>query len=138
MDWTHAFAASGTTKLFLDEEQKFWISVRDEINHAEQRTIALGAFKRVFRDEGKEEVLELDRKAGADLKVLTYLVDWNIPGPDGKTADITGSPQVKADAVANLTPSHYRAVEAVIDAHVLTMAGKKTMNGVNASAPTSD
>ena len=137
MDWTNAFAGTTMTKLFLDEVKQFWIVVRDELTHGEQRAVALGAFKRVYRDEGKEEVLEFDKKAGADQKVRAYLVDWNLLGPDGKTTDIS-TEQAKADAISNLTPAHYAAVEQVIDAHVLAVAEKKRMTpGALTSVPMS-
>jgi hypothetical protein len=137
MDWTKPFAARGTTKLFLDEAEKFWIEVRDELNHAEQRLIAVGSFRRVYREAEKEEVLEFDRKAGGDLKVLAYLVDWNLLGPDGKTIDIS-TEQAKQDAVRNLKFESYKALEAAIDAHVLERQSKNAQrSGEKPSAPTS-
>lgn len=134
MDWTKAFAASDTTKLFLDPGQKFWIMVRDELSHAENRTIQLGAFRRVYR--GDEQLVELDQRAGADQKVLTYLVDWNLVDGNGKTIDIS-SPDAKRDAVKNLKPEAYTAIEALIDEHALAVAKKKMTSGSAASSATS-
>ena len=83
MDWTKAFTETDTTKLFLDSGRKFWIEVRNELSHAEDRAISLGSFRRLYR--GDEQLVELDPRAGADQKVLTWLVDWNVVGKDGKT-----------------------------------------------------
>lgn len=134
MDWTKAFAASDTTKLHLDPGKLFWIVVRDELSHAENRAIQLGAFRRVYR--GDEQLVELDQRAGADQKVLTYLVDWNLLDASGKTIDIS-SADAKRDAVKNLTPAHYMAIEALIDEHVLAVAKKKVTSGTPASSVTS-
>ena len=136
MDWTNAFAKSDTTKLFLDPAQKFWISVRDELSHAEQRAINLGSFRRIYRDN--EELIELDPRAGADHKVLAYLVDWNVVGSDGKTIAIDG-PELKRDAVKNLKPEFYRVIEKTIDEHVVALQKKKELtSGPSTSSATSD
>lgn len=136
MDWTKAFTETNTTKLFLDPGQKFWIEVRNELSHAEQQAISLGSFRRIYR--GDEQLLELDPRAGADQKVLTWLVDWNIVGLDGKTIDILGSVNAKRDAVKNLKPEAYAEIEAFIDAHVEDMAKKKIASGATPSLATSD
>ena len=132
MDWKRAFAASDTTKIALDGDT--WIVVRNELSHAEQRLIALGSFRRLYRDD--EQLVELDPRAAADQKVLTYLVDWNLVGPDGKTIDVS-APDAKRDAVKNLTPAHYAALEARIDDHVEEMAKKKMTGGTPSSSATS-
>ena len=124
MDWSQAFATTATTKLFLDDGQKVWISVRNELSHGEQRTVELGAFRRVYRDN--EMVMELDQRAGADQKVLAWLVDWNLTAATGKTIDIS-TEATKRDAVKNLTRAHYSAIEAAIDAHVSRMAEEKKL-----------
>ncbi len=135
MDWSQAFAESDTTKLFLDSAQKFWIEVRNELSHAEDRAISLGSFRRLYR--GDEQLIELDTKAGADHKVLTYLTDWNVVGKDGKTIPIT-SPDQKRDAIKNLKPEAYAVIEALIDKHVVDQAKKKTaMSGEKPSSATS-
>lgn len=135
MDWSQAFAKSDTDKLFLDPAQKFWIEVRKELNHAEQRVVSLGSFRRLYRDN--EQLVELDPRAGADQKVLAYLVDWNLVGPDGKTIDIS-SPEAKRDAVKNLKPEAYVVLEACIDKHVEDEAKKKMTSGAPASSATSE
>lgn len=132
MDWTQAFARTDTTKLHLDAS--FWIEARNELSHGEQRVIDLGSFRRVYRDN--ETVVELDPRAGADQKVLAYLADWNLPDAHGKTIDIS-TETTKRDAVKNLTPAHYRAIESAIDAHVMACAQKKTASGAPASSPIS-
>ena len=132
MDWKKAFATSDTTKIPLDGDT--WIIVRNELSHAEQRLIALGSFRRLYRDD--EQFVELDPRAAADQKMLTYLVDWNLVGPDGKTI-VINSPDAKRDAVKNLTPAHYAALEERIDEHVEAMAKKKMIGGEPASSATS-
>lgn len=135
MDWTKAFTEGGTTKIFLDAGKQFWILVRDELSHAENRMVSMGAFRRLYR--GDEQLVELDPRAGADQKVLAYLVDWNLVGKDGKTIDIS-TPDVKRDAVKNLKPEAYVNIEALIDAHVEEVAKKKLTSGVQPSSATSD
>lgn len=135
MDWTNAFATIDTTKLFLDPGRKFWIEVRNELSHAEERTIAVGSFRRLYR--GDEQLVELDPRAGAGQKVLTYLTDWNLVGADGKTIDIS-SPELKRDAVKNLKPEAYAAIEVLIDKHVEEQSAKKKASGVTASSATSE
>ena len=135
MDWTKAFAVLDTTDLFLDPEKKYWIKVRNELSHAEQRMISLGSFRRIYRDD--EQLVELDQRAGADHKVLAYVVDWNVVGFDGKTIDISSS-DAKRDAVKNLKPEAYAAIEAMIDAHVEEMAKKKQTSGMTPSSATSE
>lgn len=134
MDWTKAFAESSTTKLFLDQKQKVWIVVRNELSHAEQRGISMGSFRRLYRDD--ETLLEVDPRAGADHKVLTYLVDWNLVDANGKTIDISTT-EAKRDAVKNLKPEAYAAIEACIDQHVEAEAKKKMTSGVPVSSATS-
>jgi F0F1-type ATP synthase beta subunit len=139
MDWTNAFANTKTTKLFLDEAKKFWIEVRDELGHDESRAIALASIRGVSRTttgEESDKLVEVDLGAGADRKVLTYLVDWNLVDAQGKTIDVT-SEALKRDALKHLKPEHYKAIEATIDAHVLERAGKKPMLGTLPSDPTS-
>jgi hypothetical protein len=128
MDWTKAFAESDTTKIFLDPEQKVWIEVRNELNHDEQRAIALASIRGVSRTTTgveSEKLVEVDLGAGADRKVLTYLVDWNLADSNGKTIDISSS-ILKKDAIKNLKPPYYKALEKAIDVHVLERASKKT------------
>ena len=136
MDWTKAFTETDTTKLFLDSGRKFWIEVRNELSHAEDRAISLGSFRRLYR--GDEQLVELDPRAGADQKVLTWLVDWNVVGKDGKTIDILGSVDSKRDAVKNLKPEAYAAIEALIDKHVDDQAKKKMTGGGLPLSATSD
>ena len=136
MDWTKAFAEVDTTTLFLDPGKKFWIKVRNELSHAEQRAINLGSFRRLYR--GDEQFVELDSRSGADHKVLTWLVDWNVVGKDGKTIDILGSEDAKRDAVKNLKPEAYAEIEARIDRHVEDQFKKKMTSGVPSSSATSD
>ncbi len=137
MDWTNPFATNDTTKLYLDEAQKFWIEVRNEIDHAEQRAISLGSFRRVYRED--ETLMELDPRAGADQKVVTYLVDWNLTRQEGgKTVPIDISTEaLKRDAVKHLKHENYKAIEERIDAHVLACQSKKAASGETKSAPTS-
>jgi len=136
MDWTKAFADGGVTRLYLDAEKKFWVDVRDELTHAEHRMIALGSFK-IVAEKGTGQTLDLDMKAGADQKMLAYIVDWNIPGKDGKTADIS-TPKNKADAFINLTDEAHKALETAIDLHVLAQQEKKSAtNGALLQSPTS-
>ena len=134
MEWNDAFARAGSTKVFLDSEKKFWIAVRDELSHAENRAISLGSFRRIYRDD--EQLLEIDPRAGADHKVLTYLVDWNLVDSNGKTIDI-GTFEAKRDAVKNLKPEAYAAIEALIDKHVEAEAKKKMTSGAPESSATS-
>lgn len=126
MDWSSAFASSEVTKLYLDSDKKFWITVRNELSHAEQRAINLGSFRRVYRED--EQLLELDPRAGAGQKVLAYLTDWNLVDANGKTIDISSLEQ-RRDAVKNLKPEAYAAIELTIDEHVLREAEKKKVNG---------
>lgn len=134
MDWTKAFATSDTTKVFLDPGRQFWILVRNELSHAEQRAVQLGAFRRLYRED--EQFVELDPKAAAGAKVLAYLVDWNLVGKDDKTIDI-GTAEQKRDAVKNLKPEHYAAIEAKIDEHVEALSKKKAQSGGMPSSATS-
>lgn len=124
MDWTKAFATGETTTLYLDGDKTYWISVRNELTRAEKRMMAMGSFK-VVATKTEGESLDLDLKAGADQKILAYLVDWNIPGRDGKTIDISTAKK-KTDALMNLLPEHSDAIEALIDVHVAHQAEKKT------------
>ncbi len=138
MDWAKAFAASSTTKLYLDEQSQFWIEVRDQLSQSEERAIGLGAITTYAKGEDlSENMMTVDLGMGADRKLLTYLVDWNLPGPDGKTIDIS-TPKQKQDAVKNLSPTHYKAIEAVIDDHAAAQkAEKKSPDGNKASTTTS-
>jgi hypothetical protein len=134
MDWTKPFAVSDTTKMFLDDAEKFWIEVRDELGHDEQRTITMASIKGVSRTttgEQEDKLVEIDLGAGADRKVMTYLVDWNLTREEGgKTFPIDISTEaLKRDALKHLTPAHYRVIAARIDAHVLEMAKKKVLSG---------
>ena len=136
MDWAKAFAETDTTKVFLDPEQKFWIMVRNELTHAEERAILLGSFRRIYRET--EYLVELDPKAGADHKVLAYLTDWNVVGKDGKTIDISTA-EAKRDAVRNLKPEAYDLLEKKIDDHVEAILKKKAeTSGETPSSATSD
>lgn len=129
MDWAKAFAVKDVTRVFLDDAKQYWVDVRDELTHGEALTIARAGLKRVVRTDAEgnqESVIELDRAAGASQKVLTYIADWNLPGPDGKTLSISNA-QEKADAVRNLTATHHSALEKAIDAHVEEMVQKKRL-----------
>ena len=138
MDWAKAFATTETTKLYLDDDQKIWIEVRNELSQSEQRDIGLASVRTYSRVANLDDnTLELNFGAGADRKLLIYLVDWNLADGQGKTIDIS-NPATKRDAVKNLTPDHYRAIEAKIDAHVIERdQEKKATSGDTSHGPTS-
>ena len=132
IDWTQAFASSDTTKIPLESGSAYYIVVRNQLGYAEQRGIETASIKGISRapmtdpeNSKKDQLVELDMLAGAQRKVLTWLVDWNLPGKDGKTVDITASEQAKADAVKALHPEAYKALEKLIDAHVADQDAKK-------------
>jgi hypothetical protein len=137
MDWTKAFTATDTTKFFLDGDHKFWILVRNELSHAEQRRIGLATVRSYTKPTSPDaDTLELNLGAGADRKLLTYLVDWNLIGLDGKTIMID-TEDTKQAALRNLLPAAYKAIEDLIDQHVAAQQEKKVPNGGSASAPIS-
>ncbi len=143
MDWSQAFAPTTVTKLYLDDDQKVWIDVRDELGIAEERALAEGSLRGISRasllDGGsqKDQLVEIDLWAGAVRKILVYLVDWNVPDANGKTIEIKTEAQ-KLDAIKALRPEFYRAIEARIDAHVAEQRQKKVPTpGAATSAPIS-
>ena len=130
MDWTHAFVEPTSTRIYLDET--YWIEVKNELNVAEEKGILLASLKGVSRaqygandEEGRDrQLMELDLATGSFQKVLTYLLDWNLVNAKGKTIDIS-KPRLKIDAVKNLSPEAYAAIEQAIDAHVAARVNEK-------------
>lgn len=143
MDWTHAFASTATDKLTLDDAGEYWITVKQELTGEETRAITSAAIKGVSRANlaggslPGHQLVEVDLNSAAFLKIMSYLVDWNLPGLDGKTVDIS-TPARKHHALQALGQEAMKAIEDRIDAYVQERAAKKALTmSIISPAPTS-
>lgn len=122
------FASIEVERLYPFGDQEFWIEVKRDLTAGEEKQITGAAFRRASRSaedgESSRLAFDLDYGLAAFTKVAAYLKDWNLPGPDGKTVDIASS-RTKADALRNLKPAVFAAIEQAIDTFVLARREEK-------------
>lgn len=136
------FASTETDSLNpFPDAPDVWITVKRELTAGEDRQLAYSALVRTTRpieaDGSMANALgfSMDIDKAAFVKVGLYLVDWNLPGTDGKTLPIITSPAAKFSALRNLKPAIFRAIEVAIDMHVdALVAQKKTVSPPNGSS----
>ncbi len=128
------FASTDTDTLHpFPEQPDVWITVKRELTAGEDRQLAYSALVRTTRPIEADGTManalgfSMDVDKAAFVKVSLYLVDWNLPGADGKTVEILSSSAAKVTALRNLKPAIFRAIEVAIDAYVTArLAQKKT------------
>lgn len=134
------FASTETETLtpFADAPDR-WITVKRELTAGEDRQLAYSALVRTTRpievDGSMANALgfSMDIDKAAFVKVGLYLVDWNLPGADGKTIEIAASPAAKFTALRNLKPDVFRAIEVAIDTYVDQLVAQKKTSVSNGS-----
>ncbi len=130
------FVAPAEVRLPLFGDDTYYITVKQELNAWEGKRLAASAMTRLTNPEKSGLGYEVDLAAAAFEKVLLYLIDWNLTGPDGAVVGIQ-TPAKKADALRNLDSATFTEIERVIDAHVLSTREKKRMTGSLAPGLTS-
>jgi hypothetical protein len=132
------FVEPETVRLPLFDDGLFWVSVKKELTGGEQKQITFSPFGKATRTGGDEEsnlAWDMNFEGAAFLKILLWLVDWNVPDNVGKTVDIVTSPKAKKDALKALTVDALKEIERVIDAHALAVE-KNAPSGVATPTPT--
>jgi hypothetical protein len=111
MSW---FVQPETTRIDLEGGQ--WIVVKKQLNVGEERKAMAALVKEVRADGRMTPDLEMVGKA----EVLAYLVDWSLPGKDGKTVKIDTDAK-KAAALDQLHPDKFKVIATAIDAHITAL-----------------
>jgi hypothetical protein len=109
----------------LFDDGQHWIKVKQQLTAGEARQLLQGAFSRMVQAGTQAEpsvAFDLNFEAAAFLKVMLYLVDWNIPDKAGKTVDIS-TPKAMRDALKAMRQDAFKEIERVIDAHALSVEG---------------
>lgn len=121
---TSFFANDDVDKLEPFEDKTYWITVRQELTAGQDRAIKHAALRKSSREINDDGTLSsneigftLDLDSAAFMKVAMWLVDWNVPGPDGRTRDISTMAK-KTQELKALTPVAFTAIETAIDEHV--------------------
>jgi hypothetical protein len=125
-------ASTETDKLHpFDGNTDIWIDIKRELTAGEERQITGAAFRRASRpvtEDGGETRMSFDLDYGLAgfMKVAIYLDDWNLTGLDGKPLDISTSGK-KIDALKNLRPDVFAAIESAIDTAVAARHEEKKL-----------
>lgn len=94
------FATEDTETVYLvppsppDLPKGVWFTMKRYLSYGEQRRVETAAMKGMSPEQLEKHAAEAERKGNlwlfdfeqqSSLKLATYIVDWNLPGPDGKT-----------------------------------------------------
>ncbi len=130
------FVSTESDQIPLFDDGVYWIAVKRQLNAGEAKQLQMGALRRVSptgqNTDTPSVTYDLDVDLAAFQKVLVYLLDWNLVGPDGKTKAID-TPKEKREAVRALHPAVFAEIERAVDAHVQAQE-KKAPNGSPAPA----
>jgi len=134
------FVTTDTTKLYPFGDGDHWIEVKQRLTAGEERRIATTMFSGARQrgaNEDREVSFDIDLDSAAFVKVAVYLVEWNVPGPNGRPLPLN-TMREKFDALRAMDPDAYRMIEKAIDAHVATQEEeKKARNGSSTSRTSS-
>lgn len=83
-----------------------WVEVRDEISVAEERRVFAKAVKGTTQTKDGDARMEYDAEQVSFGNVVLHVVDWSLKTP------------YSADALKNLKPKAYKAIDDVVQAHM--------------------
>lgn len=124
------FATTETDQVYLFGGTEYWIAIKKGLTAGEERQLQGAALRRISRPTNADGTIgdsvgfDLDLDRAAFTKVAVYLSDWNITGRDGKTVEIKSMAR-KVDALRDLNPDVFTAIEKAIDDYVLARLQEK-------------
>lgn len=104
---------ASTDVIQLDLSEGIWIKVKKELTAGEQAKLSTASLK-VIRPSRADvpAAFEVDGVAMSFARLNAYLVDWNIPGPDGKTMPVDG------ESIQALTVDAKAEIDAALDTYL--------------------
>jgi hypothetical protein len=119
------FASLGTTK--LDLGHGLWVVIKDELGAGESLDAVQAGIRGVelVDAEGGSVRSVYDNVAAREFRVAAYVVDWNFPGLDGKTAPLGNSTAERRSALAALSRPWFDALEDAIEGHAKQYAAAR-------------
>jgi len=118
----NAFVVPNTVQLSLPGGEGEWIEVKEGLTYGEEQRLASAIVTNMTISqetrEAEEQQIGLDTKRHAILRILLWVVDWNLEGPNGKRVELSAS------AIENLKPEIAQEINDVLDEHIRGAEGK--------------
>jgi hypothetical protein len=108
------FASVETDRLYLDDDQKFYVELRRELDYGEETELQGAVIRGQVRPGQPVQDLEFDFRKHQTLLMAFYIDDWNLPGPSGKPVSLPDQLEARRTVVSKLSPRHAAKVMARI------------------------
>jgi hypothetical protein len=122
------FVTPDTVRLPLSDGD--WIEVKQRLTNGERRRLNSAALGKSMPLGAEVTEIAVDFAEMGTARALTYIVDWSLED-DGHRVPFT------REAFLSLDEETAAEIDAVLDAHIETIAGNSPTASVNGSAPAS-
>lgn len=133
-DITSLFATDETVTVYLfpaspERPKGVYVTLKRQVDYGESVAVEAALIKGLAPDEAQRLAQEAERRGSGTiivdtgrqklLKLATWIHDWNLPGPSGKTVVWPSKPHERLTAVASLNPKVGEWLEQQIDKLIL-------------------
>lgn len=101
------FASEETVTVNLDDG--IWVELKKELDYGEESELEGAAIKAGLNPDGSAK-MEFSLKQQRQLMLALYLVDWNLPGANGKVVALPESLARKQEVVGRLSSKAARQI----------------------------
>lgn len=111
---TNFFATEDTVTVYLDDEQRYWVELKRELDYSEEGELQGASIQAGLNADGTPK-LEFSLRAMRNLRLALYVADWNLTGGNGKVIPLPSKLDQRAELLGHLAPKWGETLARKID-----------------------